>query len=644
MAASQRLSISKENDEVGHWHTKFERHRDINIGNFYDLRRQIFQDKCVDLEEKNDDKSSTECNVYKVDGRAERSFRIYGIGNPSIETDMGAINTSKEPLAPRGGYSFVVLKLETTKSTQYVEEIDIANEKTWTQEDETHMVYKVRFGCRAVFIFKRGEAHNKSDVLDIFKCLREMKDRGKIGSTFETKLSSLNGFRCRFYGDFPLESTSETFNIEMLSKQWENIKKAMEDSTPKPVEITLYPLNAKMHAKLTMNLVLGNTPLDENERISNALDWFHVIKHEVGMHTGNFISYTQSYVDQYEKQIDETLRDLKSSSLIVESLTPESSSSEIPPSVKCHSTKLDILTRECCYTLSEIHEEIVQWKTKQNNTTKRIKSLVEQSIQRIKAASKTNSTVCHTDDLWIFQPFLREEVSSQKWIKRYSLGRPNLERDDHKTLLLVGASGSGKTTLINAMVNCIMGVHYKDDFRFELIPVATSQVTTRVSLYTLHPFEGNTIPFTLTIIDTPGFASTGVTEDEKAVLNVMKRLLREQIVDHIDLVGCVIQSFVTRLTAAQKKMFSDFSYVLGEGVPIPRVVLLTFADAQDSQVLRAISDSNLGHEGHYSFNNSALYSSIDECKETRAFKVSLWTMCQQNFSSLWSRIQNVEHK
>ena len=80
----------------------------------------------------------------------------------------------------------------------------------------------------------------------------------------------------------------------------------------------------------------------------------------------------------------------------------------------------------------------------------------------------------------------------------------------HKIFMLVGATGVGKTTLINGMANYILGVQWDDDFRFKLIDEPNSQDQTKsqtscITAYTFYKEKGSLLPYTLTVIDTPGF-------------------------------------------------------------------------------------------------------------------------------------------
>ena len=66
---------------------------------------------------------------------------------------------------------------------------------------------------------------------------------------------------------------------------------------------------------------------------------------------------------------------------------------------------------------------------------------------------------------------------------------------NEKVIMILGATGSGKTTLINSMVNYMIGVKYKDPFRFKLITdenegrsQAFSQ-TSWITAYTIHHQE-----------------------------------------------------------------------------------------------------------------------------------------------------------
>lgn len=59
--------------------------------------------------------------------------------------------------------------------------------------------------------------------------------------------------------------------------------------------------------------------------------------------------------------------------------------------------------------------------------------------------------------------------------KKYflNLGVPKSERLDsgykERTIMLIGATGTGKSTLVDGIVNYVMGVSWKDPFRFRVV-------------------------------------------------------------------------------------------------------------------------------------------------------------------------------
>jgi septin family protein len=120
-------------------------------------------------------------------------------------------------------------------------------------------------------------------------------------------------------------------------------------------------------------------------------------------------------------------------------------------------------------------------------------------------------------------------------VKRYSFGRKNpFECNTSKTILVVGATGSGKTTWINAMVNYVLGVQWDDLFRFILVDEnlrggsqAHSQ-TQEVTVYDLHYRIGFRIPFSLTIVDTPGFGDTGGIARDKEITTAIEKLFKDK--------------------------------------------------------------------------------------------------------------------
>ena len=102
---------------------------------------------------------------------------------------------------------------------------------------------------------------------------------------------------------------------------------------------------------------------------------------------------------------------------------------------------------------------------------------------------------------------------------------PNLPTPG-KVLMILSATGTSKSTFINALTNHIYGVDWNSDFRYKLITNegVSSQTNSQTSWITAYIFyitnTYSTLPYTLTVIDTPGFGDTR----EKEIAHQIKEL------------------------------------------------------------------------------------------------------------------------
>uniref|UniRef100_A0A8C5BQV2 Fibronectin type-III domain-containing protein n=1 Tax=Gadus morhua TaxID=8049 RepID=A0A8C5BQV2_GADMO len=203
--------------------------------------------------------------------------------------------------------------------------------------------------------------------------------------------------------------------------------------------------------------------------------------------------------------------------------------------------------------------------------------------------------------------------------KRYTFGNDCVK--PNRTVMFMGATGSGKSTLINGMMNYILGIDWKDSFRFKLInedqskSQAESQ-TTHVTTYKINHQEGFKVPYSLTLVDTPGFGDTRGIESDKAITEQIRSLFTSaKGVVEIDAICFVTQASQVRLTASQKYVFDSVLSIFGKDVAENICILVTFADGQQPPVLEAINAAKIPcpktHKDlpvHHKFNNSALFA------------------------------------
>ncbi|XP_033935597.1 uncharacterized protein [Pseudochaenichthys georgianus] len=214
---------------------------------------------------------------------------------------------------------------------------------------------------------------------------------------------------------------------------------------------------------------------------------------------------------------------------------------------------------------------------------------------------------------------LTEEDMDIDGCRRYNFGKESMT--SNRTIMLLGATGSGKSTLINGLINYIVGVEWEDDFRFKLVDEDQSRSqaesqTSEVTVYKINHQEGFKIPFSLTIVDTPGFGDTREIERDKEIKQQLLNLFSaERGVSEIDAVCLVAQASLARLTPTDKYVFDSVLSIFGKDVEENIRVLVTFADGQRPPVLAAIKTSGVpcpetegGLPVHFKFNNSALFA------------------------------------
>jgi len=111
---------------------------------------------------------------------------------------------------------------------------------------------------------------------------------------------------------------------------------------------------------------------------------------------------------------------------------------------------------------------------------------------------------------------------------------------------------------------------------------------------TAYCFHESTLPYPLTIVDTPGFGDTGGIEKDKETVKMIKEFFSlSGCIDHIKGVGFVAQASLARLTPTQKYIFDAVLSKFAKDVKDNIFLMTTFADADEPPVLKAVAESDI---------------------------------------------------
>ncbi|XP_028280695.1 uncharacterized protein LOC114448141 [Parambassis ranga] len=201
-------------------------------------------------------------------------------------------------------------------------------------------------------------------------------------------------------------------------------------------------------------------------------------------------------------------------------------------------------------------------------------------------------------------------------VKTLGEKNPNMT---NKTVLLVGETGAGKSTLVNTLVNFSMGVRFEDEVWFEMVEKddrkQSESQTSDVIVYQIFDFKEKVLPYSLTIIDTPGYGHTEGIEHDVIVSDSLLHLVRsEGGVDEVNAVGLVVKAAECRLSDRLSYILNSVVSLFGKDLEKKIVALVTYSNGREPKnVLQALEDAQI--KCAKDEKNQPVYFLFDNCQD-----------------------------
>ncbi|XP_035286617.1 uncharacterized protein LOC118234291 [Anguilla anguilla] len=244
------------------------------------------------------------------------------------------------------------------------------------------------------------------------------------------------------------------------------------------------------------------------------------------------------------------------------------------------------------------------------------------------------------------------DLNEAETFRRYTFGRKDPKKRN-RTILLVGETGSGKSALINMMVNYMLGVEWEDNIMFKIISDEgtrrqTQSQTIAITAYEIYGLEELSVPFSLTVIDTPGFGDTeGLENDQRVSQYFYKLLTSTRGIQQIDAACLVVKATENRLSLSQKYIFDAILSLFGKNMEKNILTLITFSDwMPPSEALEAVAESGVPFPKdendeplHFLFNNLSLKNY--KKKSENAYK-SHWDNGKESMREFFQTLDRME--